>query len=174
MVDETLIERVDEDVADREGAKTRAISSMHQLADEIQALKGSVIALNEDIRTLEEDMLFPANTQLSVFVSLDVGEFFTLEAVKVKIDGRLMTSHIYQDSERNALAASGIHKIYLGSVSAGQHELTAFYSGKGPNGRVYKRASTERFEKQNGPKFVELKIVDSGIKQQPEFRIQQW
>ena len=79
--------------------RTRAQESVNALSLEIQELKQSVIALNKDLRVLEEDLLFPANTQLNVFVSLDVGKFFTLESVKMKLNGKAVASHIYTDKE---------------------------------------------------------------------------
>ena len=48
------------------------------LDQEVQALKKEVLDLNRELFVLEEDLLFPANTQVAVFVSMDVGEFFAL------------------------------------------------------------------------------------------------
>ena len=40
----------------------------------IQEVKGDVIRLNRDLLVLEEELLFPANTQVALFVSMDVGK----------------------------------------------------------------------------------------------------
>lgn len=154
--------------------KEQARLAVKDLSDDIQQLKTSVVALNKDIRTLEEDMLFPANTQFTVFVSLDVGTFFTLETVKLKLDGKLVTTHIYTDNEVDALAKSGIHRLFVGNLSAGNHELTAFFTGSGPQGRPFKRGTTHKVEKGNGSKYIELHIGDSTAKEQPQFNIKQW
>ena len=45
----------------------------------IQDLKKDVVDLNSDLFVLEEELLFPANTQVAVFVSMDVGDFFALD-----------------------------------------------------------------------------------------------
>jgi hypothetical protein len=123
---------------------------------------------------LEEDLLFPANTQVNVFLSLDVGRFFTLEAVKLKLDGRVVASHIYTDRELLALQKGGIHKLHMANLSVGEHTLAAFFTGTGPNGRQYKRGTTLTIDKQNGAKYIELAISDSTAKQQPEFTVQEW
>jgi hypothetical protein len=47
-----------------------------------------VVDLNRDLFVLEEELLFPANTQVAVFVSMDVGDFFALDSVSLKIDNR--------------------------------------------------------------------------------------
>ena len=154
--------------------RAQAQESVNALSLEIQALKQSVIALNRDLRVLEEDLLFPSNTQLNVFVSLDVGKFFTLDSVKMKLNGKTVASHIYTDKELVALSKGGIHKLHMANLSIGDHSLSAFFTGMGPNGREYKRAATLNISKQNGPKYVELRIADSEMKQQPEFSVKQW
>ncbi len=151
-----------------------AQESVNALSMEIQELKQSVIALNKNLRVLEEDLLFPANTQLNVFVSLDVGRFFTLESVKMKLDGKTVASHIYTDKELIALSRGGMHKLHMDNLGIGDHSLSAFFTGMGPNGREYKRATSLDISKENGPKYVELRITDSEMKQQPGFSVKQW
>jgi hypothetical protein len=154
--------------------RVEAQESVNALSSDIQNLKLSVITLNKDLRVLEEDLLFPANTQLNVFLSLDVGEFFTLESVKLKLDGDFVNTHIYSDKEVVALSHGGVHKLHMANLSLGEHELSAFFTGMGPSGREYKRGTTLRISKENGPKFVLLKISDSTTKLQPEFTVEQW
>ena len=154
--------------------RVKAQDSVNALSKDIQDLKLSVIALNKDLRVLEEDLLFPANTQVNVFLSLDVGKFFTLESVKLKLDGNFVASHIYSDKELAALYRGGIHKLHMANLSVGEHTLSAFFTGKGPNGREYKRGTSLKFSKESGPKHMELKIVDSSMKLQPEFSVAQW
>ena len=165
---------VDDQALGATQARVHAQESVNELSGKIQELKKSVIALNKDLRVLEEDLLFPANTQVNVFLSLDVGEFFTLETVKLKLDGKVVASHIYSDRERKALAKSGIHKLHMANLSVGKHTMSAFFTGIGPNGREYKRGTTLKIKKDNGPKYVELKISDSTTKLQPEFAVQEW
>ncbi|SDW06671.1 hypothetical protein [Marinobacter mobilis] len=155
-------------------SRRQAQQAVNDLSRDLQGLKTSVIALNRDLRVLEEDLLFPANTRLSVFVSLDVGEFFQLEGVELKVDGETVTSYLYSEAEREALAKGGMHRLHLGNVSAGDHTVSAFFVGLGPNGREYKRGTTLDFTKNVGPKYIELSIVDSEARQQPEFGIREW
>ena len=154
--------------------RVKAQESVNDLSSDIQDLKLSVIALNKDLRVLEEDLLFPANTRVNVFLSLDVGEFFTLESVKLKLDGNFVASHIYSDKELVALSRGGIHQLHMANLSAGEHTLSAFFTGVGPSGREYKRGTTLKFNKESGPKHMELKIVDSSMKLQPDFSVEQW
>ena len=144
------------------------------LDQEIQGLKKDVVDLNSDLFVLEEELLFPANTQVAVFLSMDVGEFFALDAVTLKIDQKEVAHYLYTPREVEALAKGGVHRLYLGNLKAGQHELVAFFSGQGPHERDYTRGATLKFEKSIGAKYLELKINDRQRRQQPEFEIKDW
>ena len=144
------------------------------LDEEIQNLKKDVVDLNKDLFVLEEELLFPANTQVAIFVSMDVGDFFALDNVTLKIDQKEVANYLYTPREAEALLKGGVHRLYLGNLKVGEHELVAFFTGKGPNERDYKRGATLKFEKGIGAKYLELKINDRQRKQQPEFEIKDW
>lgn len=144
------------------------------MAEEVQDLKKQVLELNRDLFLLEEELLFPSNTQISMFVSMDVGEFFSLDSVQIKIDGKEVANYLYTEREINALARGGVQRIHIGNLRTGEHELVAFFTGKGPQGRDYKRGATMSINKGLGPKYMELKIVDRSSNYQPEFTIKEW
>ena len=144
------------------------------LDQEIQGLKKDVVDLNKDLFILEEELLFPANTQVAVFLSVDVGQFFALDSVQLKLDRKEVINYLYTPRELDALLKGGVQRLYLGNLKVGAHELVAFFSGKGPNERAYKRGASLRFEKGVGAKYLELKIDDRQRKLQPEFEIKDW
>ena len=144
------------------------------LDQEIQDLKKDVVDLNKDLFILEEELLFPANTQVAVFLSVDVGQFFGLDSVQLKIDRKEVINYLYTPREVEALLKGGVQRLYLGNLKVGGHELVAFFNGKGPNERAYKRGASLRFEKGVGAKYLELKIDDRQRKLQPEFEIKDW
>ena len=137
---------------------------------DLEHVKQELVALKRDLVILEEDLLFPASSQLAVFLSMDIGELFQLDSVTLKLNGREVAHHLYTDRQVDALYRGGIQKLYVGNVKQGQNELTAFFTGRGPSGRDYRRATTVEFEKTFEPAFVELAIADSGARYQPEFR----
>jgi len=141
---------------------------------EVQGLKKDVVDLNRELFVLEEELLFPANTQVAVFLSMDVGEFFALDSVTLKIDQKEVINYLYTPREVDALLKGGVHRLYLGNLKVGKHELVAIFSGKGPQQRDYKRGATLKFEKGIGAKYLELKINDRQRRQQPEFEIKDW
>jgi hypothetical protein len=149
-------------------ADTRALD------EEIQAIKKEVVDLNRDLFVLEEELLFPANTQVAVFLSMDVGEFFALDTVELRLDNKQVAKYLYTAREAEALLKGGVQRLYLGNMRVGSHELVALFTGKGPNGQDYSRGAQLKFEKSVGAKYLELKIADRQRKRQPEFEIKDW
>jgi hypothetical protein len=153
---------------------TAAPASSASLDDRIQDAKADVIRLNRDLMVLEEELLFPANTQVAIFVSMDVGKMFSLDSVRVKLDDKDVAAYLYTPAEVQALHRGGVQRLYIGNLKAGTHELVAFFTGKGPHDRDYKRGATIKIEKGTDPKYIELQIKDSTGKLQPEFEVKVW
>lgn len=162
--------------AEQKAAKSNAeaLSAVRKISKDVQALKKGVIDLNKDLRLMEEELLFPSSTQYTVFVTLDVGKYFSLQGIKLKIDGKLVSAHIYSQKQRLALARGGVQKLHVTNLNEGKHTVTAFFSGLGPNGRPYKRASSLDFEKGKSSRYIELAVTDDEAKQEPTFLIKQW
>jgi len=156
------------------GTAPPAAADTRSLDENTQQLKKDVVDLNRDLFVLEEELLFPANTQVAVYVSMDVGEFFALDSVTIKIDNKEVTNYLYTPREVDALLKGGVQRLYLGNLKVGNHELVAFFSGKGPDNRDYRRGASLKFDKSIGAKYLELKIEDRQRKMQPEFAIKDW
>jgi hypothetical protein len=105
------------------------------LDNRVQDLKSDVIKLNRDLLVLEEELLFPANTQVALFVSMDVGKLFELDSVQIKLDDKLITNYLYTPAEVQALHRGGVQRAFVGNLKSGTHEITAFFTGKGPHVR---------------------------------------
>ncbi len=142
-------------------------STPQTLDDKIQSLKLQTIDLNRDLGIIEEELLFPAATQVAVFVFLDAGTPFKLESAQLKLDGRAVASHRYSEGEAQAVARGGAHRLYLGNVANGKHELIVVFAGKDAGGGDYRRGATLRIQKIEGPKYIELHIRSDVTIQQP-------
>ena len=151
-----------------------AENSAANLDDKIQTLKKEVMKLNRDLFILEEELLFPTSTQVAVFLSTDVGNYFKLDSVQLKIDDKVVANYLYTKQEREALGKGGVQRLFIGNVKKGKREIVAVFRGPGPNGREYKRGATHVFEKGSGTKYIELKITDVSQKLQPEFVVKEW
>jgi hypothetical protein len=149
-------------------------NEFRSLDENVQDLKKEVLDLNRDLFLLEEELLFPANSQVAFFISMDVGEYFELDSVNLKIDGKEVSNYLYTNREVKALLRGGVHRVHMGNLKVGEHELVAVFTGEGPHFRDYRRGATLNFSKGIGAKYVELKITDRVEKQQPEFAIKEW
>ena len=149
-------------------------AELRAVDQDVQDLKKQLVDLNRDLFKLEEEILYPASTQVAVFLSVNVGTFFALDSVTVKVDDKEVANYLYTEREVQALHRGGVQKLYRGNLKSGPHELVAFFTGKGPHDRDYKRGATVRIEKGTEPKYIELRIRDSTGKLQPEFDVQVW
>lgn len=149
-------------------------SEFRTLDEDVQDLKKLAVDLNRDLFLLEEELLFPANTQVAVFVSMDVGEFFALDSVQITLDQEDVTNYLYTEREVAALHRGGVQRLYVGNLRAGEHELVAVFTGQGPHTRDYRRGASLEFEKGIGPKYIELTISDRETRLQPEFVVKEW
>jgi len=129
------------------------------LDEQVQDIKKDVLNLSSELARLEEKLLFPSNTQVSLFVSMHKGDDFRLDAVQLKLNEKVVAQHLYSFRELEALQSGGVQRLYLGNIRTGDHELVVSYSGKAPAGGEYKRSGSYRVKKDVGPKFVEIKIA---------------
>jgi hypothetical protein len=160
-----------EPAADAPGAADAAENS---LDSDIEALKKEVLSLNRDLFILEEDLLFPANTQFSVFLSMNSGVLFTLDSVQLKIDDKNVANHLYTERELAALKRGGVQRLYIGNLNSGEHEIVAIFTGIGPKGRDYRRGQSIVIDKTAEPQFIEFTITDDTAKEQPRFDARLW
>lgn len=155
-------------------AEAESREKFRSLDEDVQDLKKEVLDLNRDLFLLEEELLFPANSQVAFFISMDVGEYFELDSVNLKIDGKEVANYLYTEREAGALVRGGVHRVHMANLKTGDHELIAVFTGKGPHTRDYRRGATVTFNKGIGAKYMELEITDRVKKQQPEFEIKEW
>jgi len=140
----------------------------------VEQLKKKVIELNRDLFILEEDLLFPANTQFAVFVSLDTGQFLQLDSMKLKVDGEIVAAHLYTERQIKSLQRGGMQRLYIGNLKTGEHEITAFVDGIGPDNQAYKQAATTKIIKETDIKSLEIKIKDQASNFEPSIEIVEW
>jgi hypothetical protein len=144
------------------------------LESEINALKREALALQHDLARLEDELLFPSSSQLSVFLSLDASENFTLTAVKLSIDERIVASSLYDPAQREALASGAVQPLYVGNLRKGAHQITAELIGTDRSGRKYQNDLAVDVVKRDASSALELRIVGSR-RGKPQFRVnKQW
>lgn len=144
------------------------------VAMSVEELRKQVIELNRDLFVLEEDLLFPASTQFAVFLSVETGEFLSLDAVKLKVDDEVVASHLYTARQVDALRRGGMQRLHMGNLKTGEHEVTVFVDGIGPENRPYRKAATYQLDKGTDTATLEVRIRDRSADYQPAVELVEW
>ena len=135
---------------------------MRGLDDQVQDIKSDVLSIGQELNQLEEKLLYPSGTQVSIFVSVAKGDQMRLDAVRLQIDGQLVAHHIYSFKELEALRKGGVQRIYVGNVTTGDHKLEVLVDGKLEGGADFNRTERFTFHKEAKPKLVGLTVAGSG------------
>lgn len=144
------------------------------LEGEVQELKNEIIELNKELAILEEDILTPVSSQTALFLSLDKGNFFSLDGLKVEIDGKVVGHHLYTKNELSALKKGAIQRVLTENLTPGDHEIVIILSGYSIDGRDIKQAASYKFYKPNSKKYIELAIIDDTETQKAQFKFKEW
>ena len=137
--------------------------NMRSLDGQVQEIKSDVLNIASELNTLEERLLFPSHTQVSLFVSIAESEDFRLDAVRIEINGELAMHHIYSFKELDALQNGGVQKIYTGNLTTGEHDLNVTMIGKLKNGNDFSEAGSFSFSKGVKPKSMGLTLAGPGF-----------
>jgi hypothetical protein len=135
---------------------------MRGLDEQIQEIKSDVLSISAELSRLEEKLLYPSGTQVAIFVALAKGDPMRLDAVRLKIDGQLVTHYIYSIKELEALRKGGVQRIYVGNVATGDHQLEVLVDGKLQGGADFSRTEHFAFRKEVKPKLMGLTLAGAG------------
>ena len=149
-------------------------ASENVLDAEIRALRRDILEMNSELTVAEKEFLFPASTQFTVFVSMDTSKQFDLRSVELRLDNKVVAHHLYTEREVYALQRGGMHRMFIGSIAPGSHELVAYFMGTDVTNRDYRRGVSHKFEKTEKPQFAELKITNVRSRKLPEFEVGVW
>ena len=136
---------------------------MRSLDGQVQEVKSDVLSIASELNTLEERLLFPSHTQVSIFVSLAEDENFRLDAIELEIDGELATHHIYSFKELDALQSGGVQRLYTGNLTTGDHQLSVKMIGKLKSGKDFSESDSFVFSKGIEPRALGLTLSGPGI-----------
>jgi hypothetical protein len=132
---------------------------MRGLDEQIQEIKSDALRMSAELSQLEEKLLYPSGTQVAIFVALAKGDTMRLDAVRLQIDGQLVTHYIYSAKELQALRKGGVQRIYVGNVATGDHKLDVLVDGKLEGGADFNHTGQFTFRKEVKPKLVGLTLA---------------
>jgi hypothetical protein len=149
------------------GAEDLSGADIRSLDGQVQEIKSDVLSIASELNNLEERLLYPSNTQVSVFVELAENQEFRLDAVQVTIDSELATHHIYSFKELEALQKGGVQRIYTGNIPTGNHQIGVTVNGKLKNGDDFSESGSFTFSKGVKPKAVGVTLAQPGFGSEP-------
>ena len=143
------------------------------LDEQVQEIKTDALGIAAELNRLEEKLLYPSNTQVSLFVSLAPGTKFRLDAVEIQIDGKPVTRYLYALKELEALQNGGVQRIYTGNIKAGAHDLQVNISGKSAGGGELHQSASFKLNKDVAPKLVGITLSAPGTSN-PSISFKDW
>ncbi|NCF14301.1 MAG: hypothetical protein GWP62_03260 [Gammaproteobacteria bacterium] len=138
-------------------------NDMRSLDGQVQEIKSDVLSIASELNTLEERLLFPSHTEVSIFVSLAEDEDFRLDAIELEIDGELATHHIYSFKELDALQSGGVQRLYTGNLTTGDHQLSVKMIGKLKGGKDFTESGIFTINKGIKPSAVGIALAGPGL-----------
>jgi hypothetical protein len=134
--------------------------TLRGLDEQVQEIKSDVLNISEELSRLEEKLLYPSGTQVSIFISLAKGDQMRLDAVRLQIDGQPVAHHIYSFKELEALRKGGVQRVYVGNVATGEHQLEVLVDGKLEEGGAdFSRTERFTFRKEVKPRLLGLTLA---------------
>ena len=110
------------------------------LEDELTGIEKELTGLEEEIDTLIEDLVDPKITSLSVFFSSQNIRGVVPASIQVQLDGKLLTSREFAETDRLVLIRGGAIEVYSGIAEPVSHKLAVecFLSSLEPQGGIIK------------------------------------
>lgn len=133
-------------------AQQTADDNFQQLEAQSQAIKSQVLDLEAELSALEQDVRYPEQSRWTVFVTAEKGAEPTLKQIELEIAGHVLASHQYTPEEQAALNQGGAHRLYIGTLGTGQHQILVRFIGSKSN----QAQSKFEISKPAGARILEL------------------
>lgn len=149
-------------------------SFANPLDSEIDHLKADVAALSQTLYELEEEVLYPADTRVAVFLTLKDRDGLELDTIELYLNDTPVASHLYTDRERGSLKQGGVQRLYMGNLPHGAHQLRAVITARSANERFVRREVTHDFRKRPGESRIQMTLDARAPDFEPVVSFQEW
>lgn len=127
------------------------------LERQIRSVKTDLLDLEADMLKLEENVRYPEAQRWTVFLTGPEVDSGRLYSVQLSVNGSVVATHNYSETESRALTQGGAHKIYIAALAAGQYNVSIQVQDHLGN-----RSAAYQVEKANGPQILNLKWTAAG------------
>ena len=143
------------------GAEKVSKEQIKGLDEQVQEIKTNALGIAAELNRLEEKLLYPSNTQFSLFISLAPKTKFRLDAVEVQVDGKAVAHYLYAQKELEALQGGGVQRLYTGNIKQGAHDLQVSFSAKS-GGAELRQSASFKINKDVTPKIIGITLAAPG------------
>ena len=139
-------------------AQQPSTDEIRQLDNQIQSAKEDALDIAAELNVLEQRLLYPAGTRLTVSLALIRSGRIKLSTAEIRVNGDFVADHAYSDGELMALQKGGVQVLHTGNVPAGKHELQFRITGQHADGARFERTANHSFTKDSAPKALKVTL----------------
>jgi hypothetical protein len=141
---------------------------------DLQDLKSEILNLNREITQLESELLYPSSST-AILVGINAGSRIRLVDINLSVDDQHVGYHAYSEQETAALGKGGLHRVFIGNFTSGQHSLKAVINAYDARGKDFQRTVSYTFNKASLRKIIEVKAAEDPSGAQPAvFTFNEW
>lgn len=144
------------------------------LDEEINRLTADVTRHAASVRALEQQVLHPVDTRVSVFLAVTNRQALDVDSVELFINDQPVASHLYNANERASLSQGGVQQLFVGNMADGNHQLKTVINARAANKRFVRRELVHRFDKRPGTLRLQMNLDARAPDYEPEVTFQEW
>jgi hypothetical protein len=149
-----------------------------ELDQSIQGLKDEVVEFTREAQAVEDDVLFPPETRVSVYLGVKVSGLL-LQEVSVAIDDGAPQARSYEDRDARALLSDlNLQRLLRTNVAPGAHRIRLSFRGHLADAKPDAEPLTDSFEaifdKTASPAELEFVISRTSRLAKPRLSLRQW
>lgn len=146
-----------------------------ELENELTGIEQELTSLEKEIDELLEDLVDPKITSLSVFFSSRNIRGQVPVSIQIQLDGELLTSRGFDETERLILVRGGSIEVYSGIAKPVSHSLTVecfLSSGESQDGIASTGKATFKFEaRRTMANFLEITLTEDPAKKTVTYKL---
>jgi len=130
------------------------VKDPEQILIEVQR---EVIDLDRQFETIRQDLFFPKQSEVLVYLRNYIPEKFPMKNVVILLNGKKLYQHQYTETEVIAFNFSSLQPLYRFNLSPGNYRM--MFQFELTQGGTKTRSHQFSFEKQGIPRFIEVQLA---------------
>ena len=157
-----------------ETGNTRTVP-VRELENELTGIEQELTGLEKEIDALLEDLVDPKITSLSIFFSSQNIRGQVPASIQIQLDGELLTSREFAETDRLVLVRGGAIEVYSGIAEPVSHNLAVecfLSSGELQDGITSTGKAIFKFEaRRAAANFLEIALTEDSAKKAATYKL---